>query len=265
MSDIIRSYLSLAIQYSQRFLAAIIIYFIGRAIIKHYLSRIPKLRGYQHLDTTVQSFIMALSKYGMYTVLLVSIVAILGVPMASIVALLGSAGVAIGLAMQGALANFAGGIMLLINRPFNVGDYIVSGDAAGIVNEINVFYTVLKTPDNRSVMIPNGSLMNANIENYSTEKTRRIDLRFSCAKTEDIEKVMNLIQKELDNEIRKLKEPESCVKLLESTNDANQFCARIWVKNEDYWDVYFDLNKAIALALKNAKIKVPAIHVVTEK
>lgn len=265
MSEVMKALFTLAVAYSQRIIAALIVYFIGSRLIQHQLKRLPTLVGFKRLDSTVQSFTLALTKYGLYGILLIIIIGILGVPMASIITLLGAAGVAIGLALQGALANVAGGIMLLINRPFNVGDYIVSGDASGTVSEINLYYTILKTPDNRKITIPNGSLMNANIENYSFEKTRRVDLTYTCAKSEDVEKVMNLIQKELDQETRALQDPKPVVRLLESTNEAHQFSARAWVNKEDYWNVYFDLNKAITLALKKAKVKVPAIHVVTEK
>ena len=169
-----------------RILIALLIYIIGKFIIGKLLKLIDKLQAKSPMDDTAKSYIRNIVKAVLYVVLVVVIIGELGVPMASVITVLASAGVAVGMAMQGSLANLAGGIMLMIFRPFSVGDYIIAGGEEGFVKSITTFYTVLNTVDNKTVSVPNGTLMNSNISNCSSEELRRVDLTFNIAGSEPI-------------------------------------------------------------------------------
>lgn len=247
-----------------KILLALIAYIIGKWIIGKILNILKNTRGITKLEPTVQSFILSLAKVVLYVVLAVSIIGILGIPMASVITVLASAGVAVGMAMQGSLSNFAGGIMLMIFRPFSVGHYISAAGGEGTVSEITPFYTVLKTVDNRTITIPNGSLMNTNVINFSKEETRRVDLVFASAKGEDIDKITGVMLDVMKNDDRVLQEPAPFAKLSGGTNEAMEFTVRAWVNSADYWDVYFGLNEKITKALGEAGIKAPAARVITE-
>ena len=244
---------------------AIIVFIIGRIIIGKILGMISKSKAMEKMDPSVRSFANNFVKILLYVILIVSIISILGVPMASVIAVLASAGVAVGLALQGALSNLAGGLMLLVFRPFNVGDFIEATGATGVVKEMTLFYTIITTSDNRRITIPNGSLMNANIANYSAEATRRVDLTFSCGKANDIEQVQKIMIDTMMANPKVLHEPEPFAQLSGGTNESMEFTVRAWTANANYWAVYFGLTEEIAKALGEAGIKAPAIRVVADK
>ena len=204
-------------------------------------------------------------KWLLYIVLVVSIVAILGVPMASVITVLGTAGAAIALSLQGSLSNLAGGIMLVIFRPFKVGDFVEASGVTGTVKEITLFYTVLNTVDNCRINVPNGALMNANIIDYSAEETRRVDLTFASAKSEDPQKIQSLMLEVMDQNEKVLKDPAPFARISGGTNEAMQFTVRAWCKTADYWDVYFDLTQAITEKLGENGVQAPAVRVISEK
>jgi len=248
-----------------KILLALLVYFIGKWVISSLLDLVKKLPSLEKQDPTVKAFTLNAVKTILYVVLFVSIISILGVPMASVVTVLASAGVAVGMALQGALSNLAGGIMLMIFRPFSVGDFVSAGGASGVVQEITMFYTILNTLDNVKITIPNGTLMNANVENYSAQPERRVDLVFSCAKGEDIDTVKNAIDSAMASTEKVLSSPEApFVRLSGGTNESMEFTVRAWCKGSDYWDVYFDLTENITKALGNAGINAPAVRVITE-
>ena len=197
----------------------------------------------------------------LYIVLVVAIIGELGVPMASVITVLASAGVAVGMAMQGSLGNLAGGIMLMVFRPFNVGDYIIAGGEEGTVKSISIFYTVLNTVDNKIVSIPNGSLMNSNISNCSGEKLRRVDLKFNIAGSEPIKKVQATIMKVIVATDKAMADPAPDVQPVAGIPGGLEYTVRVWCKTEDYWDVYFELMREIPTALGNAEISGPSTPV----
>ncbi len=247
-----------------KIILALLIFIIGRIVI----GRLLKLVGGKptaKLDPTVRSFILNMVKILLYVILVISIISVLGVPMASVITVLASAGVAVGLSLQGALSNLAGGLMLMIFRPFSVGDFVQASGAEGVVQSINLFYTVVNTLDNRRITVPNGALMNANVTNFSTEPDRRVDLVFSCAKGEDIELVQNTMLEVMKNNPKVSSTPaEPFAKISGGTNESMEFTVRAWTKNADYWDVYFDLTRDITAALGAAGVKAPAVRVITE-
>ena len=161
---------------------ALLVLIVGFFVIKGVMKALRKLKSFEKLDQTTTRFILNFVKWLLYVLLIIAVIGMLGVPMAEVIAVLASAGVAVGLALQGALSNLAGGILLMILRPFKVGDFVEAGGAAGFVQSINLFYTVILTIDNKRVTVPNGNLMNANVTNYTAEDKRRVDLVFACAK-----------------------------------------------------------------------------------
>lgn len=244
---------------------AVIVFIIGRIVIGRVLSMVAKSKGMNKLDPSVRSFVNSFVKILLYVILIISIISVLGVPMASVIAVLASAGVAVGLALQGALSNLAGGIMLMIFRPFNVGDFIEAAGVSGVVKEITLFYTIVTTTDNKRVTIPNGSLMNANVSNYTAEDTRRVDLTFGCAKGENIENIQKIMIDTMRKNSMVLSDPAPFAQLSGGTSDSMEFTVRAWTETDNYWDVYFGLTQQITEALGQAGIKAPAIRVITEK
>ena len=242
-----------------KLLLALLTYIVGRIIISKLLKMVDKIQAKDPaIDPTAKSYIRNIVKAALYVVLVVAIISELGVPMASVIAVIASAGVAVGLAMQGSLANLAGGIMLLIFRPFNVGDYIIAGADEGTVRTISLFYTVLVSIDNKVVSIPNGALMNATISNCSTEELRRVDLTFNIAGSEPIKKVQATIMGAIVDTEKAMANPAPEVEPLTPIPGGLTYTVRVWCKTEDYWDVYFDLMRNIPTALGDAKIPGPS-------
>ena len=254
-------------QAGSKIVLAILIYIIGRIVIKSILGILGKSKAIEKLDPTVKSFAMNFAKIVLYAVLIISIISVLGVPMASMVAVLASCGVAVGLALQGALSNIAGGIMLLIFRPFSVGDYIEAAGEQGVVKSVSLFYTVINTVDNKEVTIPNGSLMNANVSNYSSEKLRRVDLTFKASGAEDITKVQETILGAVAKCEKALQDPAPFAAPVAGVPGGLEYTVRVWTESANYWDVYFDLMKSIPTALGEAAIggPVPATKIVSDK
>ncbi len=250
-----------AINMGLRILAALVIYIIGRFIINKLVKGLHKLKSFEKIDETARGYIIAFIKAVLYTVLIVCIVAQLGVAMSSVVALLATAGAAIGLALQGSLANFAGGLMLLIFRPFKVGDYIISGDNKGYVQSISLVYTKLLTFDNATIMIPNGTLMNSNIVNATVEETRRVDLSFDISGAEPSDKVRSVILDAVGKYSEVLSDPAPVVVAADTIPDGITYAVRVWVNTPDYWPVYEGLTEDIPAALNKAGIARPSMPV----
>lgn len=247
-----------------KIILALLVWFIGKLIVNKLLKLLENMKPLQRQEETLKKFLINAAKIVLYIVLVISIIGILGIPMASIIAVLASAGLAVGMALQGSLANLAGGIMLMVFKPFKVGDYVEAAGDAGVVKEVNLFYTLLNTSDNKAVHIPNGSLMNANVTNFSSEENRRVDMSFACAKGEDVAAVQQIMLDVMAAHDLVLSTPAPFARLSGGTNEAMEFTARAWCKSADYWTVYFDLNQSITEALGNAGVHAPAVRVVTE-
>jgi small conductance mechanosensitive channel len=244
-----------------KILIAILIYIVGKFIIGRLMKMVDKMHSVSKLDDTAKSYIRNIIKAVLYVVLVVAIISELGVPMASVITVLASAGVAVGMALQGSLSNLAGGIMLLVFRPFNVGDYIIAGGEEGTVKSISTFYTVLNTVDNKIVSIPNGSLMNSNISNCSAEELRRVDLTFNIAGSEPIKKVQATIMKVIVATDKAMADPAPDVQPVAGIPGGLEYTVRVWCKTADYWDVYFELMREIPTALGAAEISGPSTPV----
>ena len=244
-------------------LLALVVWFVGKFAIKKILGLLDKIKGLDKIEPNTRTFINSAVKWLLYVILIVSIVSILGVPMASVITVLGTAGAAVALSLQGSLANLAGGIMMVIFKPFKVGDFVEAAGVSGVVKEITLFYTVLNTPDNCRIHVPNGSLMNANIIDYSAEETRRVDLTFACAKSESPAAIQKLILEAMRENEKVLADPAPFARLSGGTNEAMQFTARAWCKSADYWDVYFDLTQAVTEKLGENGVQAPAVRVIS--
>ena len=244
---------------------AIVISVVGYYVIKYLMKMLDRVKSFEKLDPTVTRFMKSFIKWLLYIMLIIGIIGILGVPMAQVIAVLASAGVAIGLALQGALSNLAGGILLMIIRPFNVGDYVDAAGASGVVQSINLFYTEIMTVDNKRITVPNGNLMNANVVDYTAEPLRRVDLEFSCAKSEKPSEIQQCILDAVAGSELALKDPAPFARISGGTNEAMTFTVRVWCKTEDYWDLYFELNQSIVEAFAAKGVQAPALRVVNDK
>ncbi|MBQ8897624.1 MAG: mechanosensitive ion channel family protein [Clostridia bacterium] len=236
--------------------------FVGIRLIGKFME---KSKGFQKLDKAIQSFTRSFVKIVLWTIILVAVVSVLGVPVSSLIAIISAAGLAIGLALQGALSNFAGGIMILIFRPFGIGDYVSAAGAEGSVKEITVFYTKIVTVDNKLITVPNGALMNANVTNFSSEPTRRVDIPVTVAYGTDAAVVTDIMLAAAADP-RVIAEPAPVVVQTNSTDNGREITLRVWVNNADYWDVRFDVTERVfaGLAEKGIKPATARVSVVAE-
>jgi small conductance mechanosensitive channel len=219
----------------------LVILFVGGKLIKLIIKLISKSRVYKKLDKSVASFLLSFTKAALNILLLVIMAGVIGIPSASIVALIGSAGVAIGLAMQGGLSNIAGGLVILIFKPFKVGDFIDTHTDAGVVTNISLFYTTLLTVDNRTVSIPNGNLANQSSINFSNQPERRLDISIDVSYNNKIDDVKKSIDSVISKEKRIDKEKDVFVRLTNYKESSMEYTIRVWVNKDDYWNTKFDL------------------------
>ena len=243
--------------FGTKILAALIVLFIGSKLIKvtkKWIKNSPKL---ERIDMGVRSFLSSFSGITLYAILFISLAMILGIPTTSFITALASCGVAIGLALQGALGNLAGGIMILVFKPFKVGDYITTSATAGTVSNITIMYTVLTTPDNKIITIPNGTLTNSVIENYSSSNERRVDFAFTTSYDCDVDKVKAILIDVLNRHEKVLKDPAPFARLSKHGDSSLEYTARVWCKASDYWDVNFDLIEDVKREFDANGISIP--------
>jgi len=240
-----------------KLLISVAIFVVCRFLIKAVVKMLRTGRMSQKMEPTVSHFLANFVNVVLYIILAVTIIAIMGVPMASVIAAIASAGVAIGLALQGALSNFAGGIMILLFHPFRVGDYIEVNGFAGTVDDIDIFYTFLKTPDNKAVTVPNGSIMSNSVVNYSVNGTRRVDLSIGVAYGSDIERVKTVLFEEGSKHELVLKDPEPFCRLSVQGDSSLTFTLRLWTETANYWQVNFDVLESVHKRLEAEGIEIP--------
>lgn len=252
--------LKLLVEYSPKIITALVILVVGLWIIKIITRYVRKLMLKREMDETLSKFLSDLLNWTLKALLFVTVVSQLGVPATSFVAILGAAGLAIGLALQGSLANFAGGALIMIFKPFKVGDLIEAQGELGVVKEIQIFVTKLLTPQNKLVIIPNGTLSNGNITNYTEEGKLRVDLTFGVAYDADIKKTKEVLMKVLTSDEKVLKDPAPSVAVSELAESSVNFATRPWCNPEHYWDVYFGVTENVKNALDAAGIEIPYPH-----
>lgn len=237
--------ISLGVDAGKSILLAIVIYIAGRFIINLINRLVRQMLERKNVDATIQSFLKSFVSILLNLLLVISVVSALGINTTSFAALLASFGVAAGMALSGNLQNLAGGLIILLFKPFKVGDVIEAQGVLGSVKEIQIIHTILQTPDNKEIFLPNGSLSSGNITNYSKMDTRRVDFTVSVEYGTDVEKVMNALRGIANADSRVLKDPEAFIALSGLADSSVNFTFRVWVKGSDYWPVYFELNKQI--------------------
>ena len=236
---------------------ALCILIIGRQVVKILIKVINSALERSKTEDTVRIFVTNLLNTLLMIVVFIAAINQLGIETTSIIAVLGAAGLAIGLALQGSLSNFAAGILIVIYRPYKVGDYIQADSHLGTVHDIQIFSTVLKTPDNKLVVVPNGSIMNGSIVNFSHQEERRIDLIARCSYEDDIDQVKSILADILSKDDRILSEPKPRIAVSELADSSVNFIVRPWVKNADYLNVYYSLLEEIKKRFDQEGISIP--------
>lgn len=243
--------------YGLKIIAALVIFIVGRWIANGVQRLTGRVLTGRKVDPTIVSFVRHLTYIALLTFIVIAALAQLGIQTTSFIAVIGAAGLAIGLALQGSLANFAAGFLMILFKPFKAGDYLQGGGATGIVEKIEIFTTTLVTVDNKVVIIPNAKMMGDNIINYSTKENRRVDLDFGVSYGDDIDKVRKCIQDVINSEGRILKDPEASILVKELADSSVVFQLRAWVKGSDYWGVHFDVIEAVKKRFDAQGISIP--------
>ncbi|MDR0828732.1 MAG: mechanosensitive ion channel [Prevotellaceae bacterium] len=246
-----------SLEFGKNLIFAIIVYFIGRYVIKFLMRLIEKIMLRRKLDETLRSFVSNLVKVILQVTLFVFIITILGVRGSSIMALVASAGLGIGLALSGTLQNFANGVLLLLFKPYRVGDYIETQGIGGTVKAIQIFHTILVTSDNKTIYIPNGTMSSSLMTNFNQQKTRRIEWNIGIEYGESFDKVRQTILEVIGTEKRILNSPEPLIELNQLADSQVVVIVRVWVKVDNYWDVYFATNKKIYETFNQKGINFP--------
>ncbi len=249
--------LEILIQYGPNLIFAVLIFYIGKLIAKFAKRMVMKVMTKGKVDPLIIGFTSSIVYMSMLVFVVVAALGQLGIQTTSFIAILGAAGLAIGLALQGSLANFAAGFLLIIFRPFKEGDVIEAAGVTGKVDLIQIFTTTLKTPDNKTIIIPNASLGNGNITNYSTQDRRRVDLTIGVSYDADLKDVRTILADIVSKDERVLADPAPLIVVGELADNSVNFFVRVWVKSEDYWDVYFAANETVKNRLDEAGIGIP--------
>lgn len=246
--------------YAFKVFAAILILIIGMWLVKKIVKITQKLMAKKGIDVTLQKFLGDLIGWALKILIFITAISQIGVETTSFIAILGAAGLAVGLALQGSLANFAGGALIMIFKPFKVGDLIEGQGEIGVVKEIQIFVTKLISPGNKLVIIPNGTLSNGNIKNYTELGLLRVDLTFGVSYDSDIKKTKEVLMKVLVDNDKVLEEPAPTVNVLELADSSVNFAVRPWATPDNYWNVYFETVEATKHALDAAGIEIPYPH-----
>jgi small conductance mechanosensitive channel len=246
--------------FGPKLIGAILIWLIGNWVIKALIKGIRRAMEKSNYDESLKKFLLNLINWAFKIVLIIVVLGAVGVETTSFAAILAAAGLAIGLALQGSLSNFAGGVLIMIFKPFKIGDLIEAQGEIGVVKQIEIFTTKLTGLSNKEIIIPNGAISNGNIVNYSTEGTRRVDLVIGVSYDADIKQTKEVLMNVLTSHPKVLTEPAPTVNVLELADSSVNFAVRPWSKVEDYWEVYFDVTQNTKLELDKAGIEIPYPH-----
>lgn len=236
---------------------AIAIFIVGKIVVNILVGVIRKLLGKSKMDEILINFVTSIIRAVLLLFVVIAALDQLGVDTTSLIALLGAAGLAVGLALQNSLQNFAAGVMLIVFRPFKAGDFVEAGGVSGVVESIGIFSSIFRTGDNREVIIPNGAIYGGTIINYSARETRRIDMVFGIGYDDDIKKAKDLLQKIVTSDERVLSDPAPVIAVGELADSSVNFIVRPWVKSGDYWAVFWDLTEKVKLEFDAAGISIP--------
>ncbi|MCP3929266.1 MAG: mechanosensitive ion channel [Bacteroidetes bacterium] len=257
MEQILDQLTEISVNYGLKLIGALAVWIIGGWIVKILVEKFSKILSKSKTDESLQPFLRGIVDGLLKVMLVITALSLLGIEMTSFIAILGAVGLAVGLALSGTLQNFAGGVMLLIFKPFKAGDLIDAQGYKGTVSEIQIFNTILKTPDNKTIIIPNGELSKSPMTNYSTEEKRRVDWTIGIGYGDDVTKAENVIKQLCDEDSRILKDPEVFIAVSELADSSVNFAVRAWVKAEDYWGVFFNLNKKVYEVFDREGLNIP--------
>ena len=249
--------IGLIMNYGPKLLLAVITLIIGLWLIKKLNKAMSKMMQKRGMEKSLHSFLSSLTSIVLKILLVISVISMVGVEVTSFIAIMGAAGLAFGMALSGTLQNFAGGVMILIFKPFKVGDLIETQGYMGIVKEIQIFNTILLTLDNRRIIIPNAPISSNSLINYSAEPLRRVDFTFGISYNDDIDKAKEILWQLIKEDKRILESPEPFIGLSELADSSVNFAVRVWVKAEDYWGVFFDMNENVKKAFDKNNISIP--------
>lgn len=257
----IEKYTDMAIQmimeYGPKLLLAIVVLIIGLWIIKNVTKRLGKMFEKRNVDASLRPFLSSLIGVILKALLLISVMSMVGIAMTSFVAILAAAGLAVGMALSGTLQNFAGGVMILLFKPFKVGDFVEAQGHGGVVKEIQIFHTIMETPDGRTIILPNAPVSNGALVNKSTRPERRADLSVGIGYGDDIDKARSVILAVIKKDARILKDPGTDIFIAELGDSSVNFVIRMWVKSADYWGVLFDTREAVKKAFDKEGVSIP--------
>jgi small conductance mechanosensitive channel len=243
--------------YGTRVIGALLILIVGRLVTSLLTRFVKRLLQRAKVDDTLANFLATLTKVALLLFVVIAALNTLGVQTASLIAIIGAAGLAVGFALQGSLANFASGIMLIMFRPLRKGDLVEAAGALGVIREVHIFNTTLITLDNKNVTIPNAKITGDNIVNYSAEGIRRVDMVFGISYGDDVRKAKHILEQLVSSDERVLKDPAPKVAVSELGDSSVDFVVRPWVKVEHYWDVYFDLTEKVKLTFDESGVTIP--------
>lgn len=256
-SNLLSNFVNICVDLAWRLVAALVVFLIGHIVIRFVVKKFRTGKLANKMEPMLHSFLGSVIKIGSYLLLAVAVVAILGIETASIITVIASAGAAIALGLQGSLSHLAGGVMLLIFRPFKLGDFVDVCGHSGTITELGIFYTEITTGDNRVCVIPNGNLIGSSMVNYSVKETRRVDLEFDVAYGTDVETAKQVILNEVAKVGAVLEDPAPFIRMTEMAGSSLKITLRVWCKSADFWDVKFDLTEGINKAFSEKKIEVP--------
>lgn len=248
---------SLIIQYAVNLTAALITLIIGWIFARLVTNGFARVMRVRHIDPTITDFISNMLKYAILAFVVIAALSRIGVQTASFVAVIGAAGLAVGLALQGSLSNFAAGVLIIMFRPIRAGEYVEIAGVGGTVQSVQIFSTILTSADNKMIIVPNGSILNGTIVNYSRMPDRRVDMTFGISYDSDLKRAKNILLELLQTDPRVLKDRDVTVAVAALADSSVNLVARAWVHNSDYWGLFYDVQEKVKLAFDDAGIDIP--------
>lgn len=248
---------TLGVDFGVRIIVALLIFYIGRMIARSLSKGVRKVLAAREVDKILETFVSNLVYWALLVVVIIAAIDRLGIETTSLIAVMGAAGLAVGLALQGSLSNFAAGVLIVIFRPYRVGDFVEAAGVSGSVEQVQILTTILKTPDNKQIIVPNSAIMSSIITNFSANETRRVDLTIGVSYDDDLDKVQKTLQEIVDADERILKDPACVIRVHELADSSVNFVVRPWVASGDFWNVYWDLTETIKKRFDHDGISFP--------
>ena len=236
---------------------AILIFYVGKVVVGLIIRALGKVMQARDVDKTLETFLSNFLRMALMVVVIIAAISQIGIQTTSFIAIFGAAGLAVGLALQGSLSNFAAGVLIVLFRPYRVGDFVEAAGIAGSVEQVQILTTILKTPDNKQIIVPNSQIMDSVITNYSANDTRRVDMVFGVSYSDDLDKVHSVLKEMVEAEDRILDDPACTIAVSELADSSVNFVVRPWVNTADYWGVHFDLTEAIKKRFDKEGISFP--------